>query len=123
QLPERLQQLGEAPGLAEVIRLRVFERRGVAARLEVGDRLGNDRVEVFHGSGAFASLRSSRTQTGKEKGRRFTPPSSVSFVQAREALACSAILLNAVLSCTARSASTLRSMSIDAFFSPFMNPL
>ena len=37
-----------------------------------------------------------------------------SCAQASEALACSAILPNAALSCTARSASTLRSMSMDA---------
>src|SRR4030095_15150465 len=43
--------------------------------------------------------------------------------QAREALACSAIFVKAALSCTARSASTLRSMSIDALERPLMNVL
>jgi hypothetical protein len=39
------------------------------------------------------------------------------------AFACSASLANATLSATAMSASTLRSISIDAFFRPFMNAL
>src|SRR6187551_2512340 len=64
------------------------------------------------------------TQTRQtKKGGSFASLLLRSPVQARELLACSAIFVNAALSCTARSARTLRSMSIDAFLRPFMNAL
>src|SRR4030095_10494356 len=59
----------------------------------------------------------------KKKGGGSRLPLFRGLDQAREALACSAIFVNAALSCTARSASTLRSMSIEAFLRPFMNAL
>ena len=77
-------------------------------------------ADVAGFSGMNPSL---RARDPKKKGGGHRLPRFADVVQAREALACSAIFVNAALSCTARSASTLRSMSIDAFFNPFMNAL
>ena len=115
RLTELLKKLRQAPALPEVARLAVFQRSGVGAGCEFSLRCGDDGFEVLHGCSAGNPV--------EKKGRRLSPPSCVRYAQAREALACSAILLNAVLSWTARSASTLRSISIDAFLSPLMNTL
>ena len=115
QLAQRLQKLRQGPALPEIARLAVFQRSGVGAGCEFSLRCGDDGFEVLHGCSAGNPV--------EKKGRRLSPPSCVRYAQAREALACSAILLNAVLSWTARSASTLRSISIDAFLSPLMNTL
>ena len=114
RLCERLHVLGNLARLAEVLRLGVLERRGILGRLEVGGRGGDDVLELDHW----------RDQESRKK--REAVRASLSFAgfdQAREALACSAIFVKAALSCTARSARTLRSMSIEAFFKPFMNTL
>src|SRR5206468_4019547 len=102
---------------------------GITARFEFGKRSADDALELFH--------RCPEALVGKKKGGGLSPPALAaqgrpkpqrrilvvvrSPDQAREALACSAILPNAALSYTARSARTLRSMSMPALLKPFMN--
>ena len=83
-------ETGQLPALSEVACLCVFERRRVARRAEVGGRARNDVLERLQ------------------------------LQWVRLAFTWLAIFANAGLSMTARSASTLRSISIWARLSPAM---
>src|SRR6185503_14484893 len=120
ELAEPFQEIGEGAGLAKVTCLAVFQRRRIGTCGEIGERRGDDAIQLFHRNSPL-SLRGVTVR--KKKGRRFASLFLARFAQAREALACSAIFAKATLSCTARSASTFRSMSIDALLRPFMNTL
>src|SRR5487761_2149381 len=137
QLAEAFQPCRQRAGLPQVFRLGVLESRGVGARGEIGEGVIDDSVEVIHWGQSCNNRRCAyccpvkitaanycSSDPKQKKGEAgFASPSFARIGQAREAFACSAILPNAALSWTASSASTLRSISIDAFFSPFMNAL
>src|SRR5437764_1131307 len=115
QFGKRFQLLGQRARLTEIAGLGVLKRRGIVALREVRERGCHDAVEL---------IRLHTTSIPEKKGGGFAPPFFVrSLDQVKEAFACSAIFVNAALSWTARSASTLRSMSIAAFFNPLMNVL
>ena len=96
-LPERLQLLGERALLAQPAHAHVFERREVAAGGDLGAAPG----------------RSGRDQVRQD------PPRGFRLIP-RAVFACCAIAPNAAASCTAMSASTLRSISTPALFRPLM---
>jgi len=88
---ELLQERGQLPALAQVLRLGILEGSGLRRSGEVRERPPDDFLEIIQCE--------------------------------RLAFTCPAILANAGLSSTARSASSLRSISMFAFFSPDMNAL
>src|SRR5579864_9038246 len=90
---ERLELLGEGPLLAEPAHARLLERAGIGA--------GGDFLERL-----------------LEKGREIQGPSP-QFMP-RAVFACWAMAPKAAVSCTAISASTLRSICTPALFSPLM---
>ena len=108
QLAERLQQRGQLAGLAEISRLGVLERG------RVGRARRTRRAPARRSSRAFACRRSRRR---KEKGS--APIASLVRSPALRREAGLGLLRrssrNAALSVTARSASTLRSISIVGF--------
>ncbi len=74
ELAERLQEIGERAGLAEVLRLAVLQRGGIGTRGEIGQRGGDDAVEFFHRSVRWRCVSKGVSRSGKKKGGG-SPPS------------------------------------------------
>ena len=113
-----------APVLPRYFALAFSSAAGSVARGEIGFGCRDEIREFVHRSCVESKLSTAQNDNPtKKKGGGSRLPRVIAWDQAREALACSAIFVKAALSCTARSASTLRSISISAFFNPFMNTL
>src|SRR5207253_8550212 len=95
ELTERLQQLGECAGFAEILGLGVLQRGRIGTGGEFSNRGVDDGLKLLHG-GVNDSHRIRIVRNKKREA--LSPPSLLFSGQAREALACSAILLNAALS-------------------------
>jgi len=130
ELAERLQSLRQRTTLAEIARLGLLELRAVCRGGEIGDRLLNQLIQVFHvralpgcnEARCFGVLRVEPNSEEKKGGQASFFRAAFDYA-ASLARACSAIAAKAGLSNTARSARTLRSTSIAAFFRPFMKVL
>src|SRR5262249_35051690 len=120
---------------ADIARLRLLELIGVVYARKCSERLLDDGVEI-HSKGLETGDRGLETRDFQWDGDGTTSPSAISragfpvsspwslvsvFQAASPALAFSTNRENAGLSSTAMSASTLRSTSTAARFSPFMN--
>ena len=123
-----LHQLGDAARLAEELGLGVFELGG-CLRFGEGGTCGVDQgVQLVHSNknlrGEIKKSWSLFKRQPLSRGRRKPPWSGTPAVQnqaASLALTCSTMPAKAALSCTAMSASILRSISIPALRMPLAN--